>query len=294
MKMAGLKSESLLLTSAVIWGFAFVAQRAGMEHVGPYIFNGIRFGLGALALLPFTLRSLRKGDSAGGRKVLIVGAIAGTILFFGASLQQTGLVYTTAGKAGFITGLYVVLVPILGLPIGVKTGLGTWLGILLAAVGLYLLSFTGGFSISPGDLMVLGGTFFWASHVLLIGAMTSRFNPLVLATAQFCTCSLLSLAAAALFEPVTMSGIRGAAIPILYGGFLSVGIAYTLQVFAQRNTPPSHAAIILGLETVFAALGGWVVLDEVIPPRGLVGCAFILAGIVLSQSFVKTGKPAVA
>ncbi len=292
MKPAVLKSESLLLTSAIIWGFAFVAQRAGMEHVGPFIFNGIRFALGALALIPFTMHSIGRGNPSGGRLVLSVGISAGIILFLGASLQQTGLVYTTAGKAGFITGLYVVLVPILGLFIGLRTGIGTWLGVFLAAAGLYLLSFTGRFSIGGGDLMVLSGTFFWAVHVLLIGAMTARVNPLVLATVQFSVCSLLSLVAAALFEPVRLSGIFDAAIPILYGGFMSVAIAYTLQVIAQRDTPPSHAAIILGLETVFAALGGWIVLDEVIPLRGLAGCALMLAGIVVSQSGIRADSTA--
>lgn len=284
--MAGskvLKSEILLLVSSIIWGFAFVAQRMGMEHVGPFIFNGVRFALGATALLPFMLVSLRREGRTGGRTVFASGAAAGVILFLGASLQQIGLVYTTAGKAGFITGLYVVLVPVLGIATGHRTGRDTWIGILFAAAGLYLLSFTGRFSIAGGDLLVLAGTFFWACHVLLIGSVIGRVNALLLAVIQFYVCSLLSLLVAFIFEPVELGGLKDATIPILYGGFLSVGIAYTLQLFGQRHAPPSHAAIILSLETVFAAIGGWLVLGENIPPRGLLGCALMLFGIIFSQ-----------
>ncbi len=282
------KSEILLLLASVIWGFAFVAQRVSMEHIGPYTFNAVRFALGAIVLLPFAIRSTRKRTETGGRLVLISGCAAGAILFLGASLQQTGIVSTTAGKAGFITGLYVIIVPILGLAFGHRTKIGTWAGIVIASAGLYLLSFTGRFSIGSGDLLVLGGTFFWASHVIFVAVVIRKVNPLLLAMIQFLACSLLSFIMAMIFETVETAGLRNAIIPILYGGLLSVGVAYTLQLIAQRRTPPSHAAIILSLETVFAAIGGWLILGEIIPGRGLIGCALMLAGILVSQSGVRS------
>lgn len=289
MKKGQLGSEGLLLLSAVIWGFSFVAQRVGMRHVGPFTFNAVRFALGSLALIPFAAITVRKryprGASGGAwkRSALVGGAIAGLVIFIGVSFQQIGIQYTTAGNAGFITGLYVVLVPILGLTIGRKTSSGTWIGVALAAAGLYLLSFTGMFSISKGDLIVLGGTLFWAIHVLLISVLIHRTDGVLLAMIQFAGCSLLSFAAALIFEKIEIGGIIDATLPILYGGLMSVGIAYTLQVIAQRKTPPAHTAIILSLETVFAALGGWVVLGEIIPGRGLIGCALMLLGIIVSQ-----------
>ncbi|HER42903.1 MAG TPA: DMT family transporter, partial [Candidatus Eisenbacteria bacterium] len=289
MKKGQLGSEGLLLLSAVIWGFSFVAQRVGMRHVGPFTFNAVRFALGSIALIPFAT-FWRKERSAGTdlqgwkRAALLGGAVAGTVIFIGVSFQQIGIQYTTAGKSGFITGLYVVLVPVLGLAIGRKTSAWTWAGVLLAAVGLYLLSFTGSMTISKGDLIVLAGTLFWAVHVLLISVLIHRTGAVLLAIFQFSACSVLSFAAAFLFEEVKMAGILGAAVPILYGGLMSVGVAYTLQVVAQRRTPPAHAAIILSLETVFAALGGWIFLGEIIPARGLAGCALMLAGIILSQA----------
>ena len=289
MKKGQLGSEGLLLLSAIIWGFSFVAQRVGMRHVGPFTFNAVRFALGSLALIPFAMATVRKRYPPGAdggtwkRSALVGGAIAGLVIFIGVSFQQIGIQYTTAGNAGFITGLYVVLVPILGLAIGRKTSPGTWIGVALAAAGLYLLSFTGVFSISKGDLIVLGGTLFWAIHVLLISVLIHRTDGVLLAMIQFTVCSLLSFAAALIFENIEIEGIRAATLPILYGGLMSVGIAYTLQVIAQRKTPPAHAAIILSLETVFAALGGWVLLGEVIPGRGLIGCALMLLGIIVSQ-----------
>ncbi len=261
-----------------------------MDHVGPYIFNAVRFALGSIVLIPFVISSRRGDREKALSPVLKNGIAAGIVLFCGASLQQTGLVSTTAGKAGFITGLYVVLVPVLGIFIGQRTGSKTWTGIALAATGLYLLSFRGNFNIGKGDLLVLAGTFFWAVHVLLIGSATRRVNSLLLALVQFIVCSFLSFTAAALIETIEPTGLIRASIPILYGGLLSVGIAYTLQVIAQRRTSASHTAIILSLETVFAAIGGWIVLGETIPIRGLIGCALMLSGILVSQAGI--GRPA--
>jgi drug/metabolite transporter (DMT)-like permease len=290
------KSNLMLLLTAIIWGFAFVAQRVGAAYVEPFTFNGIRFGLGSLSLIPLILffdSRLPSREPQGGvpghgslRVVIPAGLIAGFILFAGASLQQVGLAYadTTAGKAAFITGLYIVLVPILGIMLKRYISLSNWLGAVVALAGLYFLCIKPGLSISRGDLLELLGAFFWAGHILLIDHLTNKkVNALKLACTQYAVCSLLSLAAALGLETINPAGLREAAIPILYGGILSVGIAYTLQIFGQKHAQPAPAAIIMSLETVFAALGGAIVLHEGLGARGLVGCALMFAGMLLSQ-----------
>lgn len=281
------RSESLLLLASAIWGFAFVAQRLGMEHVGPFTFNGVRFALGALSLTPLLFLagrgSPRPDRDPGPARSVLYGVAAGAVLYCGASLQQVGIVYTTAGKAAFITGLYVVLVPILGLALGHRPGRFVWTGALTAAGGMYFLSVTDRLTISLGDGLVLIGALFWAGHVLLIGWLTTRMAAIRIAVLQFATCSVLSIATAAAVETITVAGLRDAAVPILYGGLMSVGVAYTLQIVAQRNVPPAHAAIILSLETVFGALGGWWILGETMSPRSILGCALMLVGVILAQ-----------
>ncbi len=306
-----------MLLTAAIWGFAFVAQRAGMEYVGPFIFNGVRFGLGSLALLPIILIRNRVGvrhscpdlsrpdspsppvpggEQKGGathpvakvehitaHPLLYGGILAGIALFFGSGFQQVGIIYTTAGKAGFITGLYVIIVPMMGLIWGQRTGRNTWAGAVLAVVGLYLLSMTGVFAISKGDLLVLVCAFFWAIHVHIIGWYSPKVDPIKFASLQFAVCSFLNLIVSFITETTTLQSIFDAAIPILYAGLMSTGIAYTLQVVAQRKVPPSHAAVILSLEAVFAVLGGWLLLSETLSFRGSLGCVLMLVGMVVSQ-----------
>jgi len=189
-------------------------------------------------------------------------------------------VYTTAGKAGFITGLYVIIVPLMGLFLGQWPGWGGWVGACLATIGLYLLSMTEALTFAPGDLWILFGAFFWAAHVLALSWLSPRMERLKLACTQYAVCSSLSLLGAYFTETITLDGIKGAIIPILYGGILSVGIAYTLQVVAQRHAPPIHAAIILSLEAVFAALAGWLILGEMLSLRGLIGCALMFTGML--------------
>lgn len=289
MRSQEFKADTLLLVTALIWGLAFVAQRVGMDHVGPYTFNGVRFLLGAGALLPLAMRSAKKPDPSDflrrpGDGVAVWGGLAaGTALFAGATLQQVGLVYTTAGKAGFITGLYVVIVPMIGLFFRQKTYVGDWLGAIMAAVGLYFLSVTEDLTMSFGDVLELVGAVFWAGHVCLIGWLSPRMRATQLACAQYAVCGILSLATAFVVENITAEGLAGGLYPILYGGLLSVGLAYTLQVVAQRDAKPAHAAILLSLEAVFAALAGWVILDESMGMRGLFGCALMLTGMLASQ-----------
>lgn len=278
----------LLLLASAIWGFAFVAQRLGMNHMGPLYFNAIRFGLGALVLLPVLFLGLPGMKPApffvGQRKHLLLGGlITGVFIFGGSTFQQFGVVHTTAGKAGFITGLYVVFVPLLGLLRGMKTRREIWVGAGLAAVGLYLLSGKGWGGIALGDGLVLVGTLFWASHVLVVGWLAPRVNPLALAVLQFVVCSLLSAVGASIFEELPPDAVKNAAFPILYAGLLSVGVAYTLQILGQRKAHPAHAALILSMEGIFAALGGWVILSESLSLRGIAGCFLMLGGIVLAQ-----------
>lgn len=282
-----MKADLLLLITAAIWGFAFVAQRLGNAHMGPFTFNAIRFSLGALALVPLLLWQ-RKRETVRPelpfRKAFLPALLIGLALFAGSTLQQVGLLGTTAGKAGFITGLYVILVPLLALTWGKRTHWGNWIGAALAVVGLYFLSVGRGLTISPYDLIVLAGAFVWAGHVHLIDRYSGAIGPIRLSILQFTICAVLSAVVAVWREPLDLAGIRAGIWPILYGGFLSVGLAYTLQVVAQRTADPSHAAIILSLEGAFAALGGWVVLQETLSLRGLLGCALMLTGTLVSQA----------
>jgi drug/metabolite transporter (DMT)-like permease len=282
-----LANDALLILTAAIWGFAFVAQRAGMAHVGPFTYTAVRFALGSLALVPLVLqrRSVSKSLPAEPARIhpVAAGLVAGAVLFGGAILQQLGLVTTTAGKAGFITGLYVVLVPLAGMLWGHRPGWLRWAGAVLAAAGLYLLGVTGAFTVDRGDLLVLAGALFWAAHVMLLGYLSPRTDVVALACVQYAVCSLLSAAVIPLVERPTIATLVDAAVPILYGGLMSVGVAYTLQVVAQRRAPPAHAAILLSLESLFAGIGGWLVLGERLSPRGIAGCGLMLAGMLCTQ-----------
>ena len=273
-------ADALLLLTAFIWGTAFVVQRAGMEHVGPFTFTGIRFALASIALLPIALRRPRQSPRP---NLLKGGVLAGAILFCGASLQQIGLIYTTAGKAGFITGLYVIIVPFLGLFAGLHISRNAWSGAILATLGLYLLSIHETLSLSPGDLLVFIGAFFWAFHILLVGRIAPRHDAYQLATTQFVTCAILGLITAILTESITLPQLESAAFHILYGGLISVGIGYTLQVRAQRSAPETHVAIILSFEAAFAVLAGWAFLNEILGARELTGCALMLSGMLIAQ-----------
>ena len=284
------KSNILLLVTAAIWGFAFVAQRVGMEYLGPFTFNAARFTLGTLSLLPLVFLSRHERPASKSilprpdLKLLVFGGFsAGFMLFMGMSLQQVGLVYTTAGKAGFITSLYVVIVPILALFWKQSTNPGTWIGAVLAAVGLYFLSVTEQFTIEFGDLLEFLCAFFWAGQVLIIGWLSPRVQSVKLAFTQFVVCAALSLIIALRVEDIAWNALIQAAWPILYGGILSSGVAFTFQIMAQRHTHPAHASIIMSLEAVFAAIGGWLVLNELLSIRGLVGCGLMLSGMLLSQ-----------
>jgi drug/metabolite transporter (DMT)-like permease len=289
MKNKEIRASFSLLLAALIWGFAFVAQRIGIKYVGSFTFNGVRFALGSISLIPLMVyfknkpREESKVSNESLASTIKAGIIAGCVIFIAASLQQIGLEETAAGKAAFITGFYIVLVPIFGIFLKHKIHKSTWFAVGFAIVGLYLLSITNDFSISKGDLYELLGAFMWATHILLIDNYTKKMDAIKLSFVQFATCSILSLGVAFVTEKITLHGLNQALIPILYGGIASVGIAYTLQVVGQKYAKPSHASIILSMEAVFASLGGTIILGEIMGVRGYVGCTFMLLGMLISQ-----------
>ena len=288
MKSQAIRADLLMLLAAAIWGFAFVAQREGMETMGPFLFNTARFFIGAVFLFPIVWYLSKKNKAPTGKetstkKLIIAGTVAGLFLFTASSFQQVGIQYTTAGKAGFITGLYIFFVPLIGIFLGQRTGSGTWLGAFIAVIGLYLLSVNEDFSIERGDLLQLICAVFFAAHVLVIGYVAKRMDPLKLSLIQYLVSGVLSFFIAIANEVITWQMIVDTAIPLLYAGIMSIGVGYTLQVVAQQHAKSSHAAIILGLEGAFAVLGGWLILDENLSTRGLIGCGLMLSGMFLSQ-----------
>jgi drug/metabolite transporter (DMT)-like permease len=280
----------LLFVAAVIWGVAFVAQRAGMDYVGAFTFNGVRFLLGGLALVPVAAVMDKAKPGRDMSATVKTGLICGLVLFIASSLQQWGIEITlSAGRAGFITGLYIVLTPVLAHFIGKKTTPNTWVGVGLAFVGLYLLAIPSevGETVSIGDMALLLGAFFWAVHILLIDRYAGNIYPLRFAITQFWVCGLMSLAVAFWREPVTLTAIVSGRVPILYSALLSVGIAYPLQIIGQQHVAPAKAALIFSGESLFAAIGAAVLLHEFLDPRAYFGCALIFGGIMASQISLK-------
>lgn len=291
------KSTFLLFLTAIIWGFAFVAQSVGAEYVGAFTFNGIRFLLGALSLIPVILLFEReKFDKSKFIKTLVPGLLAGAVLFIASTLQQLGVEWTgSAGKAGFLTGLYIVLVPIIRFVMGKKTGVLTFIGAVFALVGLFFLCMTGDeLSFGKGDVVLIIGALFWATHILVVDKYVNDISPLKFSMLQFLVCGFLSIICAVCTENIEFSAIKSAGIPILYGGLMSVGVAYTCQILGQRDADPTFASIVFSTESVFSAIGGAIILNEIMSGRGYLGCVLIFIGIILSQlnfdSFHKKAK----
>lgn len=296
-----LKYNFLLMLAALIWGSAFVAQSVGMDYLGPFTFNSVRSFMGSLVLLPviwFMDRQKKdgaKGDGQGAlgksaevkqqeKKTLLLGGLCcGVILTVSTSLQQIGLVYTTAGKAGFITALYILIVPLLGLFLGRKVGGKTWLGVALAVIGMYLLCIKEGFSISYGDFMVLLCAFVFSLHILTVDYFSPKVDGVRLSCIQFFVCGCLCAVPMMIFEHPEIYQILQAWLPLIYAGVLSSGVAYTLQIITQRHLNPTVASLLMSLESVFAALTGWLILNERLSPKELLGCVLVFAAIILAQ-----------
>lgn len=286
MNLRAYRADALMILTALIWGSTFIAQTLGMEHIGPFLYTGLRFALGALTVLPLVLLVRSGGEAApsGFSRPMLGGSLVlGLVLTLGINLQQIGLMFTSVTNSGFITGLYVILVPVIGLLIGMRTGSGAWVGAMLALVGMLLLSINDEYRVAPGDWLQLLGACCWAVHVLLVGALASRYDAIRVAFVQFVVCAVISLMLAAVFEEINWEAIHLAMPAVLYGGLLAVGVGFTLQVVAQKDAITSHAAVILSLEAVFAALFAWLILDETITLRGLFGCVLMLAGMLVAQ-----------
>lgn len=294
MRLTPLVADLLMLLAAAIWGFGFIAQKEAMDSVGPLAFNAVRFGIGALAVASLRLFVPRipHGERRAELRVLWRGGLAlGFVVAIASAFQQWGIVGTDAGPAGFITGLYVVFTPLLGLIVGVRTHLATWIGCGLALIGMWFLAFkadAGSVQIDVPALLVLIGAFGWATQVLMVDRVSPRVDPIELTVFQFVVVSIASFIAAVVFEGPSaldvVQIVRSAPVEIAYSGLLAIGVAFFLQIIAQRKSPPAHVAILLSLEAVFAAIGGWWLLGETYDQRTMIGCGLMLAGILASQA----------
>jgi drug/metabolite transporter (DMT)-like permease len=284
--MGVFKYELLLLLMSMIWGSAFVAQQIGMEKgLGPMTFNGLRFALGCLSLIPLLLWRKKNLPAADRETKLPYKAClgAGLLLFTASALQQIGLQYTSSANSGFITGFYILFVPVLGIFLGHKARKSLWVGILVCLIGFYLMSVTGNFVVSKGDWLTLLCAAFWACQILVIDHAAGKGDPIRIAFLQFTVCAVLSILSGLIFEHCTFEQIKAASGAIAYAGLMSVGVAYTLQVVCQRHCPPAPSAIIMSLEGVFAAIAGYLVLNQILTVRAMIGCLLILVGVLIVQ-----------
>ncbi len=288
-----IRQSLLLLLTATIWGVAFVAQSVGMDYIGPFTFNAVRSLIGAAVLVPciVLLNKLKEKEEGQknlpgkeDKKTLLTGGICcGVVLAIASTFQQYGILYTSVGKAGFITAMYIIIVPLLGIFFKKRIGIRIWLSVLIAVAGLYLLCMTGGFQLEKGDFLLLICAVVFSFHIIVI----DHFSPLVdgvkMSCIQFLTCGILCGICMFLFEAPKLSLILAAWQPVLYAGVMSCGVAYTLQIVGQKGMNPTVASLIMSLESVISVLAGFVLLHEVLSVREMLGCVFMFTAIVLAQ-----------
>lgn len=293
-----LRQSMILFVTATIWGVAFVAQSVGMDYVGPYTFIAARNVIALLVLLPwmaFRDRSSRKKGGSGAQKsdrrsLLTGGVCCGICLFAASVLQQFGMKYTTVGKAGFITAMYIVLVPVFGIFLKKKTGVKVWLAVAVALAGLYLLCMTtGDFYLQKGDIYILGCAAVFAVHILVVDHFSALVDGVKLSCVQFAVNAVLGTIMLLLLERPDLSDLVAAWLPIVYAGALSSGVGYTFQIIGQKGMNPTAASLILSLESVISVLAGWLLLHQALTVRELAGCALVFAAIILVQLPVKEG-----
>ncbi len=295
-----------LFITAIIWGIAFVAQSAGMDYVGPFSFNAIRYGLGSIVLIPviIVLRMFRRREASihddskdmtqvsyssweegtDLRNTVKGGILCGLALCAASLFQQFGILYTTVGKAGFITALYIIIVPFYGVLLRKKIEKKTWLAAGIALIGFYLMCMLGSISLSFGDGLVLISAFIWGVQIMLVDKYSKKSDPVMLSSIEFATSSAICAGFAFIFErDLTWKAVTDCAIPLLYAGVMSCGVAYTLQVVAQKRVRPSLACLIMSLEAVFSALAGWVLLGQSMTGMEILGCALVFVGVVVAQ-----------
>ncbi|KIR03498.1 Permease of the drug/metabolite transporter (DMT) superfamily [Lachnospiraceae bacterium TWA4] len=297
--MKHLKGNLCLTLTAFIWGLAFVAQSVGMDYVGPFTFNFLRFFVGGISLIP-VMFLLRKGNftesasknensiestshKASKNLLVISGICCGVILGIASNFQQIGIQYTTIGKAGFITALYIIIVPIIGIFLKKSIGLKVWISVAIALVGMYLLCITESLSLGTGDLFVLLCAFIFSLHIICVDYFSPKVDSVKLSCIQFFVASLVSCIGMLILESPSINGVLLAWMPILYAGIFSSGVGYTLQVIGQKYTSPTEASLIMSLESVFSLLAGWVILHERLSTKELLGCALVFIAIILTQ-----------
>jgi drug/metabolite transporter (DMT)-like permease len=278
-----LRADLILLLTAFIWGLAFVYQRSGMDHIGPITFTFGRFLIGALAIVPLWFVMEKPKQIFAFNKINRNAALLGLVLTSGMLLQQWGMVYTTAGRAGFLTGVYLIFVPLIGLFFRNKTEWPTWVGMSLALAGLYFMGQIDGGEIFIGDILVLISSLLFALHIIFTGMIANDASPFRLIFVQFSVAAVITGILVPIFEGWDWQGIRDAMVALLYVGVLSSAVGFCLQVVGQRTAPASHTAIILSFESVFAAFCGWWLLDEYLTQTEFIGCGLILAGGLVSQ-----------
>ena len=288
MKKEQIKGSLLLFLAAIIWGIAFVAQSVGMDYVGPFTFNCVRTLIGGIVLIPCIVflnrgKVKKKTNFTEKKRLLLGGICCGIALATGSTLQQFGIMYTTVGKAGFITAFYIIIVPILGLFLGKKCGLSVWISVVIALAGLYFLCITDGFSIGKGDIYVFLGAIAFSIHILVIDYFTQFNDGVKMSCIQFFVCGILCFVPMMLFEHPEISVILLAWKPILYAGVMSCGVAYTLQIVGQKNMNPTVASLILSLESVTSVIAGFLILHQNLSHRELIGCGLMFIAIVLAQ-----------
>ena len=299
-----MRGNALLLLAAFIWGLSFVAQSEGMKYIGPFAFIGIRSMLAGVSLAVFlgiraavTSGKRRKGETSRqatedvteakgtGKNLLLLGGVScGIVLFAATMLQQIGILHNNEpGKAGFITALYLILVPLAGVFFRKKIGAKVWIAVVLAVCGMYLLCITEGFHITTGDLYLLGCAVVFTVHILVIDYFSPKVDGVAMSCIQFLLCGGLGMTGMFLTETVELSHVLEAWLPLIFSGVFSGGVAYTLQIVAQKDTEPAIASLLMSLESVFAVFGEWLVLGQLMSKRELFGCALMFAGILLTQ-----------
>ncbi|HIV39325.1 MAG TPA: DMT family transporter [Candidatus Blautia stercorigallinarum] len=289
------KNFILLFLTALIWGVAFVAQSVAMDYIGPYTFNAVRSLLGGIVLVPCVFlfgqkkKTVKDEDPSKGTAVdrpgdmITGGLLCGIMLFLSTTLQQVGIQYTTVAKAGFITALYIILVPILGIFLKKRVSFQIWISVVIAIIGLYLLCMKGSFHLGQGDFLMLVCSLCFALHILVIDHFTDKVSGVKLSCIQFFVCGLLSCILMFLFEKPAVSDILSAWLPIVYAGVFSSGVAYTLQIIGQKGTDPTITSLILSLESVVSVLAGWIILGQSLTPREILGCLLMFGAIILAQ-----------
>jgi drug/metabolite transporter (DMT)-like permease len=283
-----LRQSLILLLTAIIWGIAFVAQSVGMDYVEPFTFIAVRNVIGVIVLLPVVYimgRNKEKNQKKESKKDLLTGGVAcGVFLFIASAFQQVGVKYTSVGKAGFITAMYIVLVPIVGMFMHKKTGIKVWIGVVLAVIGMYFLCIAKGETgIQKGDMLIFICAFTFSFHILTVDYFSPKVDGVKMSCIQFATCGILAAIFMVIFEKPNITDILNAWIPILYAGAMSSGVAYTLQIVGQKGMNPTVASLILSLESVVCALAGWIILHQNLSAREIFGCCVAFVAIIIVQ-----------